>query len=133
MASASLRSKLLTIFGVLFLFVFAAIVAIMWIYSSQERTYYGAHTNILPSGVRVVLAREFRGAPAEQVIRPKGDKDFEWPGSAPTGDIIAAKDAQAVVKIDPAWDEDSCYPERPIAIQLTSGETVAVPRDVLHR
>jgi hypothetical protein len=133
MASASVRSKLLRSFSILSLFVLAAFVAILWIYSSQERTYYGAHTNILPSGVRVVLAREFRGAPAEQVIRPKGDKDFDWPGSAPAGDIIAAKNAQAVVKIDPAWDEDSCYPERPIAIQFASGESVAVPRDVLHR
>jgi hypothetical protein len=99
----------------------------------QERTYYGPHTNILPSGARVVLARDFRGAPADQVIKPKGQKDYDWPGFAPAGDVLAVRNAQSVVKIDPAWDEDSCYPERPVAIQLTSGESVAVPRNILHR
>jgi hypothetical protein len=133
MAGPSLRSKLLTIFGGLFLVIVAAILAAVWIYESQERTYYGRHTNILPSGARVVLAREFRGAPADQVIRRKGDKDYDWPGSAPAGDILAPKDTQAVVEVDPAWDEDSCYPDRPVAIQLISDGSVAVPRYILHR
>ena len=132
MARTSVRSKLLTIFGGLFLLIVAIVVAVVWIYESQDRTYYGPYTNILPSGARVVLARDFSAAPADQVIK-KGERAYEWPGSAPAGDILATKGGQAVVKVDPAWDEDSCYPERPIAIQLPSGESVAVPRDVLHR
>lgn len=79
-----------------------------------------------------MVARDFRAAPADQVIR-KGERDFEWPGSAPAGDILAVKGAQALVKRDPAWDEDSCYPERPVGIQLASGESVAVSRNILHR
>jgi hypothetical protein len=54
MARTSFFSKLLTPLCVLFLFAVAVVVAFLWMYGSQERTYYGAHTNILPSGARNV-------------------------------------------------------------------------------
>jgi hypothetical protein len=133
LAAASVRQvRLRTLLRALFLGVIVAIVAFIWILGLQERTGYGAHTNILPPGTRVVLARDFRGALADQVIKPDGAKGYNW-GPCPAGDILVHKNMQAMVKVDPAWDEDSCDPDRPIAIQLASGESVAVPRDILHR
>jgi hypothetical protein len=43
------------------------------------------------------------------------------------------KAQSAIVREESAWDEDSCYPDRPIKIALISGELISVPRHVLHR
>jgi hypothetical protein len=109
------------------------VVGVCWMLGLGDSTYYGWHTSRLRAGDRVVLSQEFRVMPADQVIHRKGD-DYEWPGVAPAGDIVAPKGAQALVKVDPAWDEDSCYPTRPVAITLLpSNIDVAVPRTILHR
>ena len=44
-----------------------------------------------------------------------------------------AKGQRAIVQDGPAWDEDSCDPDRPINIALPSGESISMPRRFLHR
>ena len=60
---------------------------------SGERTYYGPNTNILRVRERVVTSQDF----------------------APPEHSVIAKATVGVVQADPAWDEDSCEPDRPIA------------------
>ena len=93
-----IRWLLLSI-GALFLLVVAGVAAITWRSHLHEGTYYGAHTDILHIGERIVTAQFTHG----------------------------------VVQSDPAWDEDSCYPDRPVGIRLDSGEVVSLPRQTLHR
>jgi hypothetical protein len=47
--------------------------------------------------------------------------------------VVTAQSTHGVVQSDPAWDEDSCDPDRPINIRLDSGEVVSLPRHNLHR
>jgi hypothetical protein len=47
--------------------------------------------------------------------------------------VVTVQSARGVVQSDTAWDEDSCYPDRPISIKLDSGEVVSLPRQTLHR
>ena len=91
--------------------IFAIAVAAVWTYGSGERTYYGPHTGILPTGATVVVS-----------------EDFSVPGRAPV-----RSSTRGIVESDPAWDEDSCDPDRPISLKLTSGEFVSVPRHILRR
>ena len=86
-------------------------LAAVWTYGSGERTYYGRHTGILHTGDTAVVA-----------------EDFSVPGST-----AVRSSTRGIVKSDPAWDEDSCDPDRPISLRLASGELVSVPRHILHR
>ena len=47
--------------------------------------------------------------------------------------ITTAQTTHGVVQSDPAWDEDSCDPDRPISVRLDSGEVISLPRHSLHR
>jgi hypothetical protein len=47
--------------------------------------------------------------------------------------VGTANSRSAIVESDPAWDEDSCEPDRPIKVRLDSGELVSLPRRTLHR
>jgi len=91
--------------------ILAIAVAAVWTYGSGERTYYGPHTGILHTGDTVVVA-----------------EDFSVPGST-----VVRSSTRGIVESDPAWDEDSCDPDRPISLRLASGELVSVPRHILHR
>ena len=105
---------------------------ICWMLGFGESTYYGWHTNLLHPGDRVVVAEDFQSAPADQVLHRKGD-GYDWPGTTPTGNVFVARGSRGSVKIEPAWDEDSCDPDRPIAVELVSGPVVALPRHILRR
>jgi hypothetical protein len=48
------------------------------------------------------------------------------------GEVIS-KAQSGIVQQEPAWDEDSCEPDRPIRITLASGESISVPRHILRR
>ena len=89
--------------------VSGAVIANSW-YRATERTYYGPHSDLLRVGERVTLSQDFSA----------------------TGHVVA-KAQSAVVEEEPAWDEDSCDPDRPIKIALASGESISVPRHLLHR
>lgn len=89
----------------------AIAVAAVWTYGSSERTYYGPHTGILRTGDTVVVAEDF-SVPDRTVVRSS---------------------TRGIVESDPAWDEDSCDPDRPISLRLASGQLVSVPRHILHR
>ena len=91
--------------------ILAIAVAAVWTYSSGERTYYGPRTGILHTGDTVVVA-----------------EDFSVPGRA-----AIRSSTRGIIESDPAWDEDSCDPDRPISLKLASGELVSVPRHILHR
>jgi len=87
-------------------------MTVVWATRDPERTYYGRHTNVLAAGERVVLMRDFATDRGRRVI----------------------SGTSAVVKSDPAWDEDSCYPDRPISITLSSDKTsLSVPRNLLQK
>jgi hypothetical protein len=47
--------------------------------------------------------------------------------------VVAAQSARGVVQSDPAWDEDSSDPDRPINVRLDSGEVISLPRHNLYR
>ena len=76
-----------------------------------ERTYYGPHSDLLRAGESVTVAKDFASA----------------------GQHLVAKGQRAIVQDEPAWDEDSCDPNRPIKIALPSGESISMPRRFLHR
>jgi hypothetical protein len=80
-------------------------------YRTTERTYYGPHSDLLRVGERVTLSKDF--APASGHLIPKAES--------------------GVVQSEPAWDEDSCDPDRPIKLAFPSGEVASVPRHLLHR
>jgi hypothetical protein len=78
---------------------------------ATERTYHGPHSDLLHVGERVTFSEDFRPAEGRSI----------------------AKAQSATVREEPAWDEDSCDPNRPIEVTLASGELVSVPRHILHR
>jgi hypothetical protein len=90
--------------------VAGAVVTQSWCHI-RECTYYGPHSNLLAVGERVALSEDFRTA----------------------GDHSIAKAQTGIVQEEPAWDEDSCDPDRTIKVALASGEIISVPRHVLHR
>ena len=47
--------------------------------------------------------------------------------------VVTPQSTRAAVESDPAWDEDSCYRDRPIRVRLDSGEMISIPRHDLHR
>jgi hypothetical protein len=47
--------------------------------------------------------------------------------------VETAQSTRGVVQSDPAWDEDSCDPDRPISVRLDSGEVISLPRHTVHR
>jgi hypothetical protein len=89
--------------------VSGAVIANSWC-RATERTYYGPHSDLLRVGERVTLSQDFSA----------------------TGHVVA-KSRSGIVQEEPAWDEDSCDPDRPIKITLASGESISVPRHLLHR
>ena len=105
------RARGLKIISISAVLLITAGAIALWTYGSGERTYYGTHTGVLQVGDSVVIA--------DDVSTPEGG--------------ALRKTTRGVVQADPAWDEDSCYPDRLIAVQLTSGQRVSVPRHVLHR
>src|SRR5438067_1971972 len=102
------RLKMLSVVGAI---IIALAVASMWTYGSGERTYYGPHTGILHTGDSVAVAEDI---------------------SIPDAGLVH-RNTRGIVQADPAWDEDSCDPDRLIALQLSSDQRVSVPRRVLHR
>ena len=90
-------------------FVASALIAGLWCHV-RECTYYGPHSNLLRVGERIALSEDFTA-----------------------GDHSVAKAQTGVVQEEPAWDEDSCDPDRPIKVTLTSSEVISVPRHALHR
>lgn len=115
-----------------------AAVPILWSFGFADGTYYGPNTGLLAVGQAAVLAEEYRAGPASRAIRPTGrtgsrSTRYDWPAVTPAGDILVAAGTRGVVTIDPAWDDDSCSPGRPIAVALPGGDVVAVPRRILRR
>ena len=47
--------------------------------------------------------------------------------------VETAQSTRGVVQSDPAWDEDSCDPDRPISVRPDSGEVISLPRHTVHR
>jgi|SRR4051812_3676784 hypothetical protein len=92
------------------LFVAGAAVTDAWCHV-RECTYYGAHSNLLRIGERVAFSKEFQAAGGHSITKSQA----------------------GIVQEEPAWDEDSCGPDRPIKVALASGEVISVPRHVLHR
>jgi hypothetical protein len=78
---------------------------------ATERTYHGPHSDLLRAGDRVTVAKDFAAA----------------------GQHLVTKGQRGIVQDDPAWDEDSCDPDRRIKIVLPSGESIVMPRRFLHR
>ncbi len=102
---------LLLSLGGLFFLALAGVFAIPWWSHLHEGTYYGPYTNMLSAGTRVVVAQDYALAGGETI----------------------AKSSSGTVQTDPAWDEDSCDPDRSITMALPSGKSVSLPRHILHR
>jgi len=95
---------LLTIASVAFVVLLAGLLALFWFEHSGERTYYGPHTGILHIGQHVLTSEYF----------------------TPPGHVVIPKAVRGIVESDPAWDEDSCDPDRPISLRIDSGELVSM-------
>lgn len=102
----------------------------------------GRTSGLLSPGQAVVLCDEFQAAPAGQSIRSTGRTDYksvmyDWQGRVSVGEHRVTSGTPCVVTIDPAWDADSCYEDRPIAVKLGGGLhkglEVAVPRRLLRK
>src|SRR6266516_68975 len=91
--------------------ILAIAVVAVWPYGPGGRTARRQHPDILHTGDTVVVA-----------------EDFSLPGTS-----VVGSSTRGIVESDPAWDEDSCDPDRPISLRLASGELVSVPRHILHR
>jgi hypothetical protein len=102
---------LLLSLGALSFVALAGVVTVSWWSHLNEGTYNGPHTNILSAGTRVVIMQDYVLAGGETI----------------------AKSSSGMVQTDPAWDEDSCDPNRPITLALPSGQSVSLPRRILHR
>ncbi|MGA7274241.1 MAG: hypothetical protein WBX14_05285 [Candidatus Udaeobacter sp.] len=102
---------LLKMAGIAFVVLVAGFLTLFWLERSGERTYYGPHTDILNVGEHVLTSEGF----------------------TPPGHAVIPKAPRGIVQSDPAWDEDSCDPDRPINLRLDSGEVISVPRHILHR
>ena len=99
----------------------------------------GRTTALLSPGQPAILAGDYPAAPSGQSIQPTGragDKStmYSW-GATSKGDYAVAHGTPCIVEIDPAWDVDCCYDDRPIAVKLTGGQhrgaSVAIPRRLL--
>ncbi|MEW4569462.1 hypothetical protein AB1L88_16475 [Tautonia sp. JC769] len=138
----SLRASLVGVAVVAFgLFGVLALLPILWLLGMGDGTYHGPNTDILEPGRAVVLAAEFRAAPSSRVLKPTGHTDFkevryDWSVTTPEGQLAIARGTRGVVELDPAWDDDSCWPDRPIAVEIAEGEhrgsVVALPRRLLR-
>ena len=139
----TVRALLVAVFVVALGLAFVrAALPVLWLLRFGDGTYHGPNTDLLGKGRPVVFVADFRAAPADRVIKPTGwtgDKStmYDWSTVAPVGNVSVAEGTRGVVEIDPAWDEDSCYPDRPIAVKITEnenyGRVVAVPRRLLRR
>jgi len=78
---------------------------------ATERTYHGPHSDLLRVGEAIIVAEDF----------------------SETGQHLVAKGRSGIVQDEPAWDEDSCDPNRRIKVVLPSGESILIPRRFLHR
>src|SRR5262249_15199951 len=81
----------------------------------------GRTSGLLSPGQAVLLSAEYHAAPASRAIRPTGRTDYksamyDWQGRAPVGQYRVASGTPCIVNVDPAWDKDSCYEDRPIAV-----------------
>ena len=97
--------------GVLLGFLTGAVIIGKSWERATERTYHGPHSDLLRPGERVTAAENF----------------------ATTGQRPIARGQNGIVQDEPAWDEDSCDPDRTIKIRLPSGESISMPRRLLHR
>src|SRR5262245_56277719 len=123
-----------------------ALVVLRGVWSVAEFIIYspyglGLSSGLLSPGQAVALRDDFHAAPASQSIRPTGmtgskSTMYDW-GRSRVGEYRIVAGTPGVVTIDPAWDEDSCYEDRPIAVKLARGEhaglVVAVPRRLLRK
>lgn len=120
-----------------------SVIPHLWGLGFADGTYHGPNTNRLGPGRGVVLSEDVRAVPADRVIRATGfvrddgSRAYSWSGDSSDGEVDVSAGTRGVVTIDPAWDEDSCSPYRPIAVELTEGEhrgkVIAVRRRVLRR
>lgn len=104
-------SWLLLSLGALFSLALAGVVTVSWWSHSHEGTYNGPYTDMLSAGTRVVVAQDYALDAGERI----------------------AKSSSGRVQTDPAWDEDSCDPDRLITVELASGKSVSLPRHILRR
>ena len=102
----------------------------------------GLDSGILIPGQTVTLCGPFQAAPATLAIRATGRTDgksimYEWDMDVPTGEYLVESGTPCVVTIEPAWDDDACSRDRPIAVKLAGGKykgsEVAVPRKLLRK
>lgn len=128
-------------------YVLLAVVAFVLLWLPVSCVIYnpyglGLDSGILTPGQIVTLCNQFQAALADKAIRATGRTDcksimYEWDVVVPTGEYLVESGTPCVVTIDPAWDEDGCSRDRPIAIKLAAGKhkglEVAVPRKLLRK
>jgi hypothetical protein len=103
----------------------------------EESTSYGPRTKVLPVGQHVFLISDQSVAQALEVF--EGSAAYgRWvvypkPGSR----LMVTAGSIGVVRVDPAWDDDSCVHDRLISIKLKTGNQrdiiIATPRFLLRK
>src|ERR1700678_893130 len=73
----SLRGSMIALAVLAFVLVAVrGLVAVLWFFGFADGTYYGPNTGLLNEGQAVVLAEDYRAAPAREVIKPTGRTDY---------------------------------------------------------
>lgn len=105
-------------FGLVAALSVGAFLAVLWAFGliGPELTYHGPYTNLLKPDQEVIIV---------------GDGFVDQDGhSVKVG-------TRGVVKVEPAWDDDSCSPRRSIVVVITAGDqegkTVKVHRNQLRK
>ncbi len=105
--------------------------------SLEDFTYYGPYTSILTAGHVVVISRDLRVPAALEVFEGPAQWGRWTVQAEPDSTLALAPGTPCVVRVESAWDEDSCYPSRLVSVAILQGEhkgaLVAVPREYLRK
>jgi hypothetical protein len=94
---------------------------------------YGPHSSLLAPGQRVVTAGDVPAAVAKEVfdgparwgrwtVRPEPGRPSALDSGTP-----------CVVRVESAWDDDSCYPDRLISVTVLQGQHKGAVKAVARR
>ena len=109
---------------------------------APEGTQNGPYTDLLPAGQCVVIATDSAAFAAGDVIKVEQTRfgphaEYQWPDREAAGTATVSAGTRGIVRMEPAWDDDSAYDNRAIAVEILDGPlkaiTLAIPRNRLRR
>jgi hypothetical protein len=94
---------------------------------------YGPHSSLLAPGQEVITADDVPAAVAREVVEGPA-RWGRWTVRAEPGKpSVLDSGTQCVVRVEPAWDDDSCYPDRMISVTVLQGQHKGAVKAVARR